>query len=184
MKKHIFTLLIVSFLLMSCGNSKEETLQEQQQEEIAAQRYMDSVKVANEKAERLRRAFIEEEKQRKLIDANDFIKNFTSELMKLVSPLTGKNPTYQLINSESTFNEDTKTLTVVFESSWDAIPDFNPNSMYESHIYKGRLTVYGTGETRQETISKNDVLKRAIDANNDAVKVLEFLNKNSNNESE
>lgn len=133
--------------------------------------------IANEKRLRL----IEEDKQRKLLDAEEEIKTLSSKLMKRVSPVTGRNLVYQIISSESSYDELTNSLSAVFETKWEAIPDFNPNSVYETHTFKGKVIIYGTGETRIETISKNDVLIRAISASSAAESFIEWLNENSKN---
>jgi hypothetical protein len=72
-------------------------------------------------------------------------------------------------------------LSIVFESRWEAKPDYNPNSTIQTHIYKGKVTLYGNGEVRQEEIFKNDVLIAAIEANEGMAKFNElFKNLNSN----
>jgi hypothetical protein len=72
-------------------------------------------------------------------------------------------------------------LSIVFESRWEAKPDFNPNSTFQTHIYKGKVTLYSNVEVRQEEIFKNDVLIAAIEANEGMAKFNElFKNLNSN----
>jgi hypothetical protein len=103
--------------------------------------------------------------------------------MQRVSPATGRNLVYQIIDSESSYDELTNSLSVVYETSWEAIPDFNINSVYEAYIFKGKVIIYGTGEIRLGAISKNDVIIRAIRASSAAEDCINWLNENSKDSS-
>ena len=144
--------------------------------------YLDSINRAKAIADSIERErklrLIEEDKQRKLADATEIIKSFSSSFMQRVSPATGKNLTYNILYDESTYDELTSTMNVVFETYWDAVAAFDFGPM-EKHLYKGKIILYGTGETRQQEISKNDVLIKAIKASSAAEDIIDWLNKNS-----
>ena len=173
------------------GELKQEPvnllLQQQQERELALaqQRYTDSlnrVKAIADSIEKERQMrLIEENKQRKLSDAYSIISKFSTTFMNRVSPATGKNLDYNILYDESNYDELTGTMIVAFRTNWEAVADFNWNSPYEMHIYKGKIILYENGEIRHEQISQNDVLTRAIKATSAAEEILEWLNKNASN---
>lgn len=138
------------------------------------QRAQDSIRLAEE--ERIKQALIEEDKNMKIKDAEVWVADFSTQLMKAVSPISGKNLYHQLLLDESTYNADTKTLTAVYQTEWDAIATY-AGGAEEKHIFKGRCILYGTGQTRGEEISQNEVLRRAIRATNAMHDLNDLLNK-------
>lgn len=191
--KILFIFLLGCIIFFSCGNNQdnsEANLQQQQlfrqqEEQLHEQLYIDSVNRARAIADSIekerKKRLIEEDKQRKISDATDIIKSFSSSLMNKVSPATGRNLNWNILYEESSYDELTSTMNVVFETNWDAIPDFNWNSTYQTHTFKGKIILYGTGEIRKEEISENDVLVRAIKASSAAEQLIDLLSKNSSN---
>ena len=159
----------------AAGSAPAEAVDEAQ----LHKQYQDSIAAAAEK----KRQLMEEEIQRKKIDAETSIAAFSSQLMKLVSPASGKNLEYHILDDESSYNQVTGTYTGVFETSWDAYPGYF-NSKYELHVFKGSIMVYGNGEIRYQEISKNDALVRGIESNKAANKLAGFINSMSQDSSE
>jgi hypothetical protein len=181
-KMPCLTVLILILLITACRKERKNPEIVDYESISVDTAVVEQASVINQDSIDRANALAQEVKERKIIDAENYISSFTDELKKKISPNSGRNPVYQILNSESTYNDLTGTLAVVFESRWEAIPDYNFNSTHQTHIYKGRLTLYGDGETRQEEISKNDVLIRAIEANEGMVKFNDFLNSINSNE--
>ena len=133
--------------------------------------------------ERIKQALLKEDEDRKRIDAKAWIGSFSDELMKGISPMSGQNLAYAMLD-ESSYNSDTQTLTAVFQTEWDAIPSYLGGEP-QRHIYKGKYILYGTGERRSETLYMNTVLADAVDEIKKLGKLNDLLNKmNSSQNSE
>ncbi|MGC4042001.1 MAG: hypothetical protein QM710_14750 [Flavobacterium sp.] len=130
-----------------------------------------------------KRQLMEEDIQRKKIDAEASISAFSNQLMKVVSPASGKNLDYYIIDEESSYNQVTGTYTGVFETSWDAYPEFF-TSKYERHVFKGRIMLYENGEIRYQEISRNAALARGAESTKAANELARLLNSVSQNSGE
>jgi hypothetical protein len=139
-------------------------------------------------AERIRQKLLEEDKQRKLMDAKTTVSSLTDALADKVSHYSMQDVSYAIDDNSISYDTDTKTLQAEFESSWMAYTHGALIDNYkEQHVLRGRITVYDNGEIRTETISRNSTLTDAINANRTLADVGDILNeirkysKNDNN---
>lgn len=96
--------LTLSLLIVSCGDkvpSSGNSVIAFEPDNFVNQ---DCINQANALAEAKRLELLRETKERKIQDAKCYISEFSSELMKIVSPNTGRNAVYQIIDSESSYN--------------------------------------------------------------------------------
>lgn len=169
MKNLILTLILVS-IFASCDKKIENSNNNVPSEEEIA-RTQDSIrKVKQDSIDAVNKKIAEEIIERMTIDASSAIDKFTREYMVLVSPVSGENPRYEILNEESEFIPETGTIKFVFISRWEGVAKYLDNKI-ETHESKGRITYYGDGQVRYEELEQNDVLKTAIEASNAMAKL-------------
>ncbi|WP_428068175.1 hypothetical protein [Chryseobacterium gambrini] len=121
----------------------------------------DSIKIVEDR--RIKKAQIAEDSSMKATDANNLIDKYSKDYMEIVSPVSGSDLSYDILTDETTYNSDTETLTVTFQTKWDAQVAYVGGS-YETHILKGQCVMYGNGQVRINDLEYNDALQRAIKA--------------------
>ncbi len=184
--KNIIIITIILISLYSCNDKKQEQIilpvvdTAITQEEY--QRIQDSINKAKQDSIALVQEEIKRETiERKKIDAETSIAEFTKKYMKAVSYFSGENPTYEILDEETEYNATTQTIKFVFISSWYAYPSFTTENGKQLHETKGRITYYGDGEISYEELERNETLEFAISENELASKVIQVASYFQNN---
>lgn len=99
-------------------------------------------------------------------NAHIYVENFGQEYMKAVTPSSGENLTWQIDTTQSSFNDVTKTMTIIFNLHWKGYTAAT-GGLFEDYKkdleYTGRLLIYKDKSKEFQAITKNSALTVAED---------------------